>query len=112
MISCARRAFRTFAVIAGLSAGSAALGDGHAALHLIEIEGMAFSPSVLTINVGDTVVVVNRDSAPHTATGQGDTFATGQLGQGEEVALTFTAAGVFDYFCTIHPRMTAQIVVE
>ena len=37
--------------------------------HVVEIRGMAFHPAVLEIHRGDTVVWVNRDFVPHTATG-------------------------------------------
>ena len=36
--------------------------------HVVEIRGMAFHPEVLEVRRGDTVVWINRDIVPHTAT--------------------------------------------
>jgi plastocyanin len=91
---------------------SAALADGHATTHTVTIEGFAFAPATLTISEGDTVTFVNQDGAPHTATANNGAFDTGRLSRGQEASLTFTAAGTFDYFCEVHPNMTATIVVE
>ncbi len=107
-----RRLFGALAASALIGAGCAALAAGHATTHTVEIRGMAFAPAQLTIKAGDTVVFVNRDRAPHTATGRGGTFDSGRLRRGDQAALTFTSAGTYDYFCEVHPRMTAQIVVE
>lgn len=82
-----------------------------AADHTVTIEGMKFSPAMLSIAAGDTVTFVNKDSAPHTATAQG-TFDTGRLEQGQSGQLTFAAAGSFDYICTVHPAMKGTIVVQ
>src|SRR3954447_3752369 len=37
----------------------------------VTIQNFAFSPATIDINAGDTVTWTNRDSAPHTATGNG-----------------------------------------
>ena len=36
--------------------------------HVVEIRGMAFHPEALEVRRGDTVVWINRDMVPHTAT--------------------------------------------
>ena len=84
----------------------------HAADYEVIIKGFAYEPAVLTIAAGDTVTFVNQDNAPHTATDKAGAFDTGRLTRGGEASLTFNGAGTYDYFCALHPNMTAQIVVE
>ncbi len=80
--------------------------------HTVVIQGFAFESAMLTIAVGDTVTFVNQDNAPHTATDKAGTFDTGRLGNGDQSTVAFADQGTFDYFCAIHPNMTAQIVVQ
>ena len=84
----------------------------NAADHIVTIKGFAFAPANLTIEAGDSVTFVNEDSAPHTATDKAGAFDTGRMSSGQQSTLTFGGAGTFDYFCEIHPNMTAQIIVE
>ena len=65
-----------------------------------------------TVAVGDTVEVVNEDSAGHTWTATGGEFDSGTLDSGATFDFTFEEAGEFDYFCSIHPTMTGTITVE
>ena len=83
----------------------------HAITHTVTIKDFAFSPAELTISAGDTVMFMNEDSAPHTATADGGAFDTGRLSRGQSAGLTFPSAGSFPYSCTIHPRMKALITV-
>ncbi len=101
--------FRTLTIAAALlvsATGANAAGD------LVTIKGFAYDPPVLTVKVGDSVTFVNEDSAPHTATATNGAFDTGNLRRNAQSTLTFTTAGVYDYFCVIHPNMRAQLVVE
>lgn len=84
----------------------------NAADHVVTIKGFAFEPAVLTIAAGDRVTFVNKDGAPHTATQNDGAFDTGRLKKNAKSMLTFAAAGTFNYFCEIHPKMKAQIVVK
>jgi len=60
-----------------------------------------FSPSSLTIAVGDRVRVVNDDSNTHTFTDSG-VFDSGDLGGGDSYTYRFTKAGRFDFVCSYH----------
>lgn len=77
----------------------------------ITIADFAFSPNQVTVTAGTTVTWVNNDSAPHTATGDGGEFDTGQIDPGGSASITFDTPGTFSYFCSIHPNMTATLVV-
>ncbi|AEQ50976.1 plastocyanin/azurin family copper-binding protein [Pelagibacterium halotolerans] len=83
-----------------------------AADHAVDIQGMAFSVPVLEVAVGDTVTFTNLDGAPHTATATDGSFDTGRLTQGQSATITITEAGTFDYFCVVHPSMTASITAQ
>lgn len=105
-----------------LAAASAALpllattarAASHAAheTHTVTISNFAFAPANLQIKAGDTVIFVNEDSAPHTATADNGGFDTGNLARGQQASLTFPAAGTFTYFCAIHPRMKGSITIS
>ena len=69
--------------------------------HYIDIQGYAFSPSSITINVGDTIVWTNYDSASHTVTSNDGTFDSGSISNGNTFSFTFTSAGTFNYYCCL-----------
>lgn len=75
----------------------------------------AFNPTTLTISSGMTVIWTNRTSTPHTITSDdGTTFNSG-LNDPIEAGMTFrfrfTKPGTYKYRCTLHPTMTATIIV-
>lgn len=92
--------------------------DGPAETVEIEIIDFGFTPAQLTIAPGTTVVVTNRDSAPHTFTAGSDDepmpelFDSGLLEQGESFTFVFDEAGTFAYYCDRHPPMEGVIRVE
>ncbi len=78
----------------------------------VTIKNFAFEPATITIAAGDTVVFVNEDGAPHTATASNGTFDTGNLSTGESGSISVIDAGTYEYFCAIHPAMKGTVVVE
>lgn len=79
----------------------------------VEIKNFAFSPSELTVSVGDTVLWTNKDSAAHTVVSDtGSELDSPNLLNGQTYSHTFTQAGTYNYYCSIHPYMTAKIIVE
>ncbi|MFF4500580.1 plastocyanin/azurin family copper-binding protein [Streptomyces sp. NPDC001401] len=85
-----------------------------AGTHQVLMSGYAFSPRSLTITAGDTVTWTNRDQAPHdvkTTSGPASVHSP-MLNKGGSWSHTFTTAGTYGYVCTVHPGMTAQLVVE
>jgi plastocyanin len=75
----------------------------------VRMAGLAFAPTTLTVARGSTVVFDNQDTAPHTVTARSGGVDSGVLDPGRQFSLTVTDG--FDYFCQIHPSMTAKIVV-
>jgi len=80
----------------------------------IVIENFAYVPSEVTITPGTKVTWINKDEAPHTATST-DTpqkFNSGGLDTDDKFSFVFNEKGDYQYFCTLHPHMKAQIKVK
>ena len=80
--------------------------------HRIEITGMAYAPTELTVAAGDTVVWVNRDIVPHTVTAEGHQFDSGSLSPSAEWSWLVRDRGRIAYACTFHPVMKAVLIVK
>ena len=77
------------------------------------IEGFAFAPQDLTVEVGQEITWTNSDSAPHTVTAaSGADFDSGTMEQGATYSWKATKAGTVEYFCAVHPSMTGTITVK
>ena len=76
------------------------------------ISSNSFNPNSLMVNVGETVTWVNNDAINHTVTSSTGAWTSRTLTPGQSFTHTFTQAGTFSYSCTIHPSMTANIVVH
>ena len=77
----------------------------------LTIADFHFTPSAVTVHVGDTITWTNNGPSTHTATARDGSFNTGPLKQGQSASHTFIHAGTFAYFCQIHPFMHGTIVV-
>lgn len=80
----------------------------------MEIDNFSFEPAALTVSVGTTVTWANRDGIPHTVVSSDDpkAFKSKVLDTDEKFSFTFSKAGAYSYFCSIHPKMTARVVVQ
>ncbi len=77
----------------------------------VAIRNFAFAPATVTVKVGTTLTWTNSDQDPHTVTATGGAFRSPTLATGGTYRFTFTKPGRYDYLCTIHPFMTATVVV-
>ncbi len=77
----------------------------------VSMKGMSFSPSNLTVKVGDTVTWNNDDNTTHTVTSEDDKFDSGTLSKGKTFSFTFTEAGTYSYKCELHSQMRGTITV-
>jgi len=77
----------------------------------INIDNFTFAPQELTLKVGDSVTWTNHDDIPHTIVSAGK-FRSKTLDTDNSFSFTFTAAGDYKYFCSLHPHMTGTIKVE
>lgn len=79
----------------------------------VTIDNFSFGPQFLTIPAGTTVTWINRDDVPHTvASSEGNILKSPVLDTDEKFSYTFTTRGTYPYYCSIHPKMTAKVVVQ
>lgn len=78
---------------------------------VVTIDNFSFGHPI-TVPVGTTVVWTNKDDVPHNVVSKDKLFKSPILDTGEHFEFTFKTAGTFDYYCSIHPRMTGQVVVK
>jgi plastocyanin len=110
MMSPAWRSLGTFAIAAAISLLLGAT-CAHADDTTVTIDNFTFSPAELTVKVGTTVTWTNHDDIPHTVVSAGK-FRSKTLDTDNSFSFTFTAAGDYKYFCSLHPHMTGMIKVE
>jgi plastocyanin len=77
----------------------------------VHIDNFTFEPAQLTVKVGATVKWMNRDDIPHTVVCAGK-FRSKTMDTDGTFEFTFTAAGEYKYFCSLHPHMTGTVKVE
>ena len=80
--------------------------------HTVTIESMRFQPEVLTVAPGDTIVWVNKDLVPHTATSEVGGFDSRAIQAGGSWSYTVAKKGALAYVCTLHPTMRAMLHVK
>jgi plastocyanin len=78
----------------------------------VKIDNFVFGPQTLTVPVGTTVTWTNSDDIPHTSVSTEGVFKSKVLDTDENFSYTFTKAGTYPYYCTIHPKMTGKVVVQ
>ena len=81
----------------------------------IYVQGFKFPPN-MDVAKGTTVTWTNKDSVAHTVTSgtrpNKDGKFDGQLAAGSTFSFTFTDAGTYQYFCTVHSSMNGTITVK
>ena len=92
----------------------------HAAKHVVQVQNGRFSPSPITISVGDTIEFQNGSTGTHTVTADpalalvpsnvelpvgAEPFNSGRLTPGKTFSHTFTVAGNYRYVCLPHEKM-------
>jgi plastocyanin len=78
----------------------------------VKIDNFSFGPQSVTVPVGATVTWVNRDDIPHTVVSTDGVFKSKVRDTDEKFSYTFTKAGTYPYFCSVHPKMTGQVIVQ
>jgi plastocyanin len=78
----------------------------------VTIDNFVFEPARLVVKAGATVTWTNRDDIPHTVASKDRLFKSKVMDTDESFSFTFTTPGEYTYFCSLHPHMTATIVVE
>ncbi len=80
--------------------------------HTVVIAEMKFVPDTLTVAPGDTIVWVNKDFFPHTATAQNKSFDSREIAMSKSWKYVATKKGAFPYICTLHPTMKGSLIVK
>lgn len=91
---------------------TAAANDQTSGAVTVKIDNFSFGPQTITVPVGATVTWTNRDDIPHTSVSTDGVFKSKVLDTDEQFSYTFTKPGTYPYYCTIHPKMTGQVVVK
>jgi plastocyanin len=79
----------------------------------IIIKDMAYSPAQLTVNAGDIVRWVNKDTTVHSVVFSKDSKInpSGVLAPSQSFSVRFYNTGVYNYSCGQHPQMQGSVVV-
>jgi plastocyanin len=77
----------------------------------ISIKEYMFMPATLNIVTGTKVTWVNHDDVPHTIVDTDKAFHSAALDTDDTYSFTFPKPGTYHYFCTLHPKMVATVVV-
>ena len=82
--------------------------------HVEITTGMSFSPSTLTVSVGDTVLWQNNHGIDHTVTSTDspEEWHDSNISPSGYFDLQFLNAGTFPYDCAYHASMTGIIIVS
>ena len=78
----------------------------------VKIDNFSFGPAEISVRAGTTVTWINRDDIPHTAVSTDKSFKSKVLDTDEKFSFTFSKPGAYEYFCSIHPKMTGKVVVQ
>jgi plastocyanin len=78
----------------------------------VKVDNFSFGPAAVTVPVGTTVTWTNRDDIPHTVVSTDGVFKSKALDTDDKFSFVFSKPGTYAYFCSIHPKMTGQIIVQ
>lgn len=95
----------------GGPSGSASQGTPVTGVTQVQIVNFVYTPANLQVRAGTTVTWTNQDIAAHTVTFKNGTKGSGVLQKGQTFSYTFTTPGTYDYYCAVHPYMTATVTV-
>jgi plastocyanin len=110
----------TFLCAAIFVAGTISAGRGENAVMtaadskpiVVNIEKFIYNPNPVTVPVGTAVTWVNHDIVPHDVVNPDKTFKSKLLEKDEQFSFTFSQPGTYHYICSIHPKMSGDIVVK
>ncbi len=116
--------FVLFAIVAGVAAAPAAFAEvsvsapAGTSVPGCEETNECFIPGDVSVDVGETVIWSNDDTAAHTVTsgsaadGPDGVFDSSLFMAATTFEHTFDEAGDYPYFCMVHPWMIGSVTVE
>jgi len=79
--------------------------------HEVAVDNFSFTPATTSVPVGTTITWTNRDDVPHVVVSTEQKFKSPVLDTDGKFSHLFDAPGAYNYFCSLHPKMTGRIVV-
>ncbi|MGE5205177.1 MAG: cupredoxin family copper-binding protein [Chlamydiota bacterium] len=87
-------------------------GENKAQATEVKVDNFTFSPNTLTVPLNSSVTWINRDDIPHVIASNDGLFKSRALDTDQKFSYTFTKAGTYPYYCSVHPTMVGKIVVK
>lgn len=78
----------------------------------VTILNFKFTPASLVVSPGTHIIWTNQDSDPHTVDSTKNVWSSEALDTGNHFTRTFSKAGTFPYYCSIHPFMHGTVIVK
>jgi plastocyanin len=78
----------------------------------VKIDNFSFGPQSISVAPGTKVTWKNRDDIPHTVVSTDQVFKSRVLDTDETFSFTFEKPGTYEYFCSVHPKMTGRVIVK
>ena len=78
----------------------------------VSIDNFSFTPPAIRVKTGTQITWINRDDIPHTVVSTDNAFKSKALDTDDKFSFTPSKPGTYNYFCSLHPKMTATVVVE
>jgi len=78
----------------------------------VRVDNFTFGPDTLTVPANSTVTWVNKDDVPHVIASNDGLFKSKALDTEDKYSYTFTKAGTYAYYCSVHPKMVGKIIVQ
>jgi plastocyanin len=89
-----------------------ARGEAKSSATEVRVDNFTFAPQALTVPVNSTVTWVNKDDVPHVIASDDGLFKSKALDTDDNYSYTFSKAGTYSYYCSVHPKMVGKIVVQ
>ena len=78
----------------------------------VRVDNFTFAPDTLAVPVNSTVTWVNKDDIPHVIASRDGVFKSKALDTEQKYSYTFTKAGTYPYYCSMHPKMVGKVLVH
>jgi len=78
----------------------------------VKIDNFMFSPVTIEVERGTTVTWENKDDIPHVVASTTGKFKSKAIDTDGKYSFTFSEPGTYEYYCSVHPKMTGKIVVK
>lgn len=81
---------------------------------LVSIDNFTFAPQRLTVAAGTRVTWTNHDDIPHTVLNVEQPAArhSPPLDADDQFSLVLDEKGLYHFFCTLHPHMQSEVLVQ